>query len=1536
MKKLITILSFFGLVFCGTAQPAAPVATEATQITTNSFVTNWEPVAGADYYLVSRDGIVPANATPANSFEYTGLQPGSSYTFRVRAVDGGIESAYSNVMVVVTEIGNSIKTTSFDETGQPVAKSANYYDYSGRLLQSQAWDRENSEVFASEPLYDRYDKAVGQTLAAPIGRSELGYEMNFVTQGGGQPLAPQHWDGNGVPVPVDTSSPLGQYYSSSNPDDAVAPMSYPYAVSNFYQDGTGENKSQSLPGNNLHLYGGKVPKQKTLPVFEGELRLYRELRNLILETSNPKLEEFKKVTIDPNGNEIISYFDDAQNLIASAVGGGSTLFTVQENVESNIQLHVPKDLSFYFPGTVTNLSSGNPVPGLAVQGFYEVKRNGPVSYSLNYIDFTYNFYDNLGRLVASMTPLGVEATLANGVPASKLSLKHTTLYTYDFQGRLTKITEPDAGVTEYRYRKDGQIRYSQNAEQRIQTGNIYSYTNYDGLGRPIESGECSCTLSFTTADVAASVSGQTQTNVIYTYYDDDVLPSLPTKIASQIGNFQEFTNGAVASTESDDVRSWYSYDEQGRITWLLQHLKNLPVALDAEKYYLIQYEYDFLGNVTEVAFQPQTYDPVNIEVNEAMWHRYTYDGNQRLQVVETSIDYADWYEQARYHYYKHGPLERVELATDLQGIDYTYTPQGWLKAINHPVSGKDPGGDGTNGIPGDAFGMTLEYFEGDYESQLDGSSQPEVEIASLDLVENDFPQQYNGNIRATIFQGSDHGEYVVHDSPQNLELAAYEKEEAIGQQSVTLNPGFDTDANPLDAYIGNKPFSIINDEGTIEAYAFTYDQKNQLTKAKFGSANDMAASDDAYDVVIESDDLLKGGYDANGNIQGIKRYDEDPSARSNDFEFNYDDANDRPNRLLSIPGYISSITYNKIGQVIAIDYADKPNIDIEYDVTGKVTAVKEAGTPIMEVRYDDRGFRLMKRAGNLEQWYVRDASGQIMAIYHHDTNFPSQGIAQIELPIYGSSKIGTTFKNPDHYKYIYELSDHLGNVRALVTKLSIMATASMEVGNQIDDYEEQYFDNLDNVRHQDVANSHNGSRMARTNPTKPIGPTITMRVRAGDIINLEAFAKFGSGFDENIITSGIAGLIAGGVNGTALGVETLNLSNGITTNVFNAGLGAVTPNTGAPKAYIQYILLDNNFGYESSVGLPVTSNENVWQTLALNKTVHEDGYLYAYLVNESNIDVFFDDFTLQILGTRVIRSTDYYPFGAVAKQWDNKDQAQQEAYRHGYQGEYSEKDEETDWNTFELRMYDPLIGRFLQVDPESQFASSYLGMGNNPVNGTDPDGGWFFGLFGSTSTQRQELRRQRDLFRNGSDLEVMGDYDGFRKEISTYYDSEHEEWNTDYFQYTFDRDGSYQVDIVTRGGDSPFLNNSGNGIIAPEIPFVDALSFGPVGLVTRGKTVYTLFKGIIRTSSKSTAPSKIYTIYDRTGKVYKYGVTGENLIRANQSLRAAPLGSKLKVSISTFTKYEAHLYEKYMRSLHFKSTGIKRLFGMKVPFPVNF
>jgi len=83
-----------------------------------------------------------------------------------------------------------------------------------------------------------------------------------------------------------------------------------------------------------------------------------------------------------------------------------------------------------------------------------------------------------------------------------------------------------------------------------------------------------------------------------------------------------------------------------------------------------------------------------------------------------------------------------------------------------------------------------------------------------------------------------------------------------------------------------------------------------------------------------------------------------------------------------------------------------------------------------------------------------------------------------------------------------------------------------------------------------------------------------------------------------------------------------------------------------------------------------------------------------------------------------ISKTDYYPFGMPMP---NRNIVGD--YRYAYQGQ--EKDIETGKEAFQFRLWDARIGRWLTTDPYGQYSSPYLGMGNNPMNGIDPDGGFF-------------------------------------------------------------------------------------------------------------------------------------------------------------------------------------------------------------------
>jgi hypothetical protein len=92
---------------------------------------------------------------------------------------------------------------------------------------------------------------------------------------------------------------------------------------------------------------------------------------------------------------------------------------------------------------------------------------------------------------------------------------------------------------------------------------------------------------------------------------------------------------------------------------------------------------------------------------------------------------------------------------------------------------------------------------------------------------------------------------------------------------------------------------------------------------------------------------------------------------------------------------------------------------------------------------------------------------------------------------------------------------------------------------------------------------------------------------------------------------------------------------------------------------------------------------------------------------------------------------------------------------------------------------------------------------------------------------------------------------------------------------------------------------------------------------------------IITTSSKGTAESFVYTIYDKTGSLSKFGVSDAAGVRFNQVLNDAGVGATFKTT-GLMPKYQAHIFEKYLRTLHYNSTGIRFLPGMKVPHPIDF
>lgn len=337
-----------------------------------------------------------------------------------------------------------------------------------------------------------------------------------------------------------------------------------------------------------------------------------------------------------------------------------------------------------------------------------------VHYPINYYHFTLYYYDRAGNLLKTVPPKGVRLTALTRMDAP--DHKMVNAYQYNSLGQLVYSKDNDRGESRVAHDDKLRVRLTQNSQQ-AGTGTV-SYVKYDHLGRTIEVGDTTWTTrgganfytSLLLADGVFPTAGVERTYFVYntpsgTTYTDE----------NNIQHQQEFLRNALSYAYTDDgVKTHYSYDAHGNTYWVAQELPGMP------REHWVEYEYDLISGLV----QRQIY---NAGFPDRLYHKFSYDDDLRLRRVYTSRDGQIWDNDVRYSYYAHGPLRRREIGEDsLQGVDYTYTLQGWLKAINHPDSPTDavggttpdPGKDGPRGInthiPKDAFGQELFYYAGDF------------------------------------------------------------------------------------------------------------------------------------------------------------------------------------------------------------------------------------------------------------------------------------------------------------------------------------------------------------------------------------------------------------------------------------------------------------------------------------------------------------------------------------------------------------------------------------------------------------------------------------------------------------------------------------------------------------------------------------------------------------------------------------------------------------------------------------------------------
>lgn len=253
---------------------------------------------------------------------------------------------------------------------------------------------------------------------------------------------------------------------------------------------------------------------------------------------------------------------------------------------------------------------------------------------------------------------------------------------------------------------------------------------------------------------------------------------------------------------------------------------------------------------------------------------------------------------------------------------------------------------------------------------------------------------------------------------------------------------------------------------------------------------------------------------------------------------------------------------------------------------------------------------------------------------------------------------------------------------------------------------------------------------------RKIGPNQLLKVMAGDQLTTTVKYYFGNtaapqsgSYLAAQIASIIGGLILanpGSSDALKAGVPGIQQQLGLPSFDYWLQYNPDNGNINNPKANLSILFFDERFNFVSDNSQQVrvvTAGNGAAPLVLSNIKAPKNGYCFIYVSNESSESVYFDDLQIRHDRGRILEENHYYAYGLKIAPLSSK------AFggapnNYQYQGDYSEFDDDLGWNDFMLRSYDAQIGRFLQYDPYDQFASGYVGMGNDPGNNVDPTGGW--------------------------------------------------------------------------------------------------------------------------------------------------------------------------------------------------------------------